>query len=201
MSAVQQHGVDQTNTGVSNRKLVFWFFIASESVFFGALLVTYTLYAHRVPVSPTPGELFNIPLTTLSTFDLLMSSLTMVLAVNALERGDIGRSRLWLGATIVLGLTFLGFQAYEFSHFYQQGLTLSSSLFGTSFYVLTGFHGAHVAVGVLWLISLFIYSLRGGLTKEKSLDLEIAGLFWHFVDIVWIVVFTVVYLFEGARAL
>ncbi len=190
-----------TNTGISNRKLAFWFFIASETMFFGALLVTYTMYAYRAPTGPTPQELFNIPLTTISTFNLLMSSLAMVLAVHALERGQIQKMRLWLCVTIVLGLGFLGFQVYEFSHFYHQGLTLSGSLFGTSFYVLTGFHGTHVAVGVLWLVSLLIFSLRGGLNEKRSLDLEIAGLFWHFVDIVWIVLFTVVYLVEGVRAL
>lgn len=192
---------ERTNTGISNRKLLFWFFIASETVFFGALIVTYTMYAHRAPVGPTPADLFNIPLTTISTFVLLMSSLTMVMAVHSIEHNKIKKTQAWLGATILLGLGFLGFQVYEFNHFYQQGLTLSGSLFGTSFYVLTGFHGAHVIAGLIWLTSLFIFSLRGGLTKERSLDVEVAGLFWHFVDIVWIVVFTIVYLFEGVRAL
>lgn len=192
---------ERTSTGIAHRKLAFWFFIASETIFFGALLVTYMMYAHRAPVGPTPADLFNIPLTTVSTFVLLMSSLTMVLSVHHLERNRINSMRLWLGATIVLGLGFLGFQVYEFSHFYQQGLTLSGSLFGTAFYVLTGFHGAHVIAGVTWLITLLIFSFRGGLTEERSLDLEVAGLFWHFVDIVWIVLFTVVYLFEGVKNL
>lgn len=200
MSGAHEGHMD-TNTGVSNRKLAFWFFLASETMFFGALIVTYTLYAHRNPVGPRPYELYDIPLTTLSTFVLLMSSLAIVLAVHALERGEIPRMRLWLGGTILLGLGFLGFQAYEFTHFFQQGLTLSGSLFGTSFYVLTGFHGVHVAVGVIWLTSLLVFSWRGGLGKERSLDLEIAALFWHFVDIVWIVIFTVVYLVEGVRTM
>lgn len=200
MSAVHQEHLE-TNTGVSNRKLGFWLYLASETMFFGALIVAYTIYAHRSIGGPTPGELFNIPLTTISTFDLLMSSLAMVLAVNALERGEIGRMRLWLSVTALLGLGFLGFQAYEFTNFYYEGLSLSVNLFGTSFYVLTGFHGAHVAAGVLWLLSLLFFSFRGGLTKERSLDLEIAGLFWHFVDIVWIVIFTVVYLVEGVKGI
>jgi cytochrome c oxidase subunit 3/cytochrome o ubiquinol oxidase subunit 3 len=125
---------------------------------------------------------------------LLMSSLTMVLSLSALQRGSYRGSRIWLLATALLGAIFVGGQYFEFTEFYHEGLSLSTNVFGSTFFVLTGFHGAHVTLGVIWLITLFFVSLRGGLKKEDSLDLEIAGLYWHFVDIVWIVIFTLVYL-------
>src|SRR5690606_6854610 len=143
-----------------------------------------------------PADLFNIELTTVSTFVLLMSSLAMVLGVNAAQRNEGRVARRWVGVTALMGLTFLGFQAYEFTHFYHAGLSLSSSVFGTAFYTLTGFHGAHVAVGVIWLLTLLYHGRGSGLTADKADDVEVAGLYWHFVDIVWIVLFTVVYLLE-----
>jgi cytochrome c oxidase subunit 3/cytochrome o ubiquinol oxidase subunit 3 len=124
-----------------------------------------------------------------------MSSLTMVLALAAIQRGDHRRFRIWMMATGLFGLTFIAGQIYEFTEFYHEGLSLHQNLFGSSFFVLTGFHGTHVAIGVVWLMSLFLASFRKGLvTKEKSLNVEIAGLYWHFVDIVWIIIFTLVYL-------
>jgi len=125
-----------------------------------------------------------------------MSSLAMVLGVNAAQRNQARQAMGWVLLTALMGLTFLSFQAYEFTHFYHAGLSLSSSLFGTAFYTLTGFHGAHVAVGVIWLLTLLFYGRRGGLGADKADDVEVAGLYWHFVDIVWIVLFTVVYLVE-----
>jgi cytochrome c oxidase subunit 3 len=102
--------------------------------------------------------------------------------------------RIWIAATAVLGSIFVGGQYFEFISFAREGLTLYSNTFGSSFFVLTGFHGTHVTIGVIWLLSLLYVSLRGGLPAEKALDVEIAGLYWHFVDIVWIVIFTLVYL-------
>jgi cytochrome c oxidase subunit 3/cytochrome o ubiquinol oxidase subunit 3 len=125
-----------------------------------------------------------------------MSSLTMVLALAAIQRADLRQMRIWLVATALLGLTFLSGQAYEFTVFWEEGLKLHTNLFGSTFFVLTGFHGTHVAVGVLILLSLVDASLRGNLTEKDSLAVEIAGLYWHFVDIVWIVIFTLVYLIQ-----
>ena len=127
-----------------------------------------------------------------------MSSLFMVLTLAAAQRNDIGKFRLWCGGTVLAGVIFLGFQVYEFHEFvYHYGLTLSRNLFGSTFFVLPGTHGTHVLFGVLWLLSLFLYSFRpGAVTAEKAGDVEIAGLYWHFVDIVWIVIFTVIYLVE-----
>ena len=188
--------VHHTSTGLDSRKLAFWTFIGSEYLLFGTLISTYLVYKGRSVTGPTPQEILNIPVTSVSTFDLLMSSLAMVLALAAVTRGDKVWARVWLGTTAVLGLVFLGFQAYEFTSFVHEGLTLTTNLFGSTFYVLTGFHGGHVAVGVLWLTTLLVRSLQGKLGPEKALNVEIAGLYWHFVDVVWIVIFTVVYLIQ-----
>jgi heme/copper-type cytochrome/quinol oxidase subunit 3 len=187
--------VDQTGVlGVDRRKLAMWTFIGSECMFFGTLIATYMAYRGRSVVGPLPHEILDIPLTTLSTFDLLMSSLLMVLALAAVQRGDVFQGRLWLGGTALFGLIFLGFQVYEFTHFVHQGLTLQQNLFGSTFFVLTGFHGAHVALGVAWLVTLLVLHLRGRLGPQDATKVEVAGLYWHFVDIVWIAIFTLIYL-------
>ncbi|HUF88703.1 MAG TPA: cytochrome c oxidase subunit 3 [Gemmatimonadota bacterium] len=185
-----------TTFGVSNRKLAMWVFIGSECMFFGSLIATYLVYEGKSLVGPTPEEILNIPLTSVSTFILLMSSLSMVLALDAVQRDNRRMSRIWLGGVIVLGGLFLAGQVYEFAEFYHHGLTLQRNLFGATFFVLTGFHGAHVTVGVVWMITLLVMSLRGGLGPERAMDVEVAGLYWHFVDAVWIVIFTVVYLIQ-----
>ena len=184
----------QTSTGLPNRKLAMWLFLASDCLLFGALISTYVLYRGSSLVGPYPNDVFDIPYTSVSSFVLLASSLTMVLALAAIQRGDQARMRLWLLTTALLGMTFVGGQVYEFTSFVREGLTLRTNLFGTTFYVLTGFHGAHVAIGVLMLLSLFGVSFTGGLGDEASETVELVGLYWHFVDVVWIVIFTVIYL-------
>ncbi len=186
-----------TNTGVSHAKLGMWLFLSSEALFFGAFISTYFLYRGRDSQflkGPKPDQVFNIPFTSVTSFILLMSSLTMVLALAAIQRGDHRRLRIWLLTTALFGLTFIGGQVFEFTEFYRQGLHLGTNMFGTTFFVLTGLHGLHVTVGILWLLMLYGRSLMGRLPTEKSEAIEIAGLYWHFVDIVWIVIFTVVYL-------
>ena len=186
---------DQTGVlGVDHRKVAMWAFLGSECLLFGTLIATYMAYRGRSVTGPYPHEILNIPLTTLSTFDLLMSSLLMVLALGAVQRGDRRQARLWLLGTAVFGLIFLGFQAYEFTHFVREGLTLQQNLFGSTFFVLTGFHGGHVALGVAWLLALWVLDLRGKLAAADAVKVEIAGLYWHFVDVVWIAIFTLVYL-------
>ena len=192
-SAAHEHH-PPTATGLDNRKLGFWTFIGSETLFFGSLISTYMVYKGAAVSGPYPEEVLNIPLTSVSTFVLLMSSLAMVLALSAVQRGSRGGALTWLFMTALLGSVFLGFQAYEFTHFAHEGLTLSASVFGSSFFVLTGFHGAHVSVGVLWLLTLFVLTALGKIGKEDALKVEMAGLYWHFVDVVWIVIFTLVYL-------
>ena len=196
----------QTSTGIDNRKLLMWLFLASECLFFGGFIGTYLLYRNRSDVPPFPVDttlngvkydgLFDIPFTTISAVVLLMSSVSMVLALAAIQRNDRRRLQIWLLATALLGATFLAGQAFEFTEFYHQGLSLHSNLFGTTFFVLTGFHGAHVSVGVLILLSLYVMSLKGRLSNKNALNVELAGLYWHFVDIVWIAIFTLVYLIQ-----
>ena len=188
-----------TATGLSNAKLGMWAFLGSECLLFGALISTFLLYRGRSPTGPTPQKVYDIPYTSVSSFVLLMSSLTMVLALSAIQRGEHEKLRVWLMATALLGMTFIAGQVYEFTRFVQEGLTLKTNMFGTSFFVLTGFHGAHVTGGIIMLLSLFGMSLDGRLPVEKSEAVELVGLYWHFVDIVWIVIFTVVYLIPTGK--
>lgn len=186
--------VESPSLGLDHRKLLMWLFLGSEAMFFGSLIATYLLYKGRSVSGPTPAQVLNIPFTSVSSFVLLMSSLTMVLALAAVQRNDQRGLRIWLLATALLGSVFLGGQAFEFTSFVHKGLHIDTNLFGSTFFTLTGFHGAHVTVGVIILFSLFVMSLRGRFGPENSLTIELAGLYWHFVDVVWILIFTLVYL-------
>ncbi|WP_309396779.1 cytochrome c oxidase subunit 3 [Cerasicoccus maritimus] len=254
------HADSHTNTGIENKKLIMWLFLASDCMFFGTLISTHLIYRKLYPFGhPQEGAVditgtFDIELTSFSTFILLMSSFLMALAVSAMHKGAIESFRRYTFGVILFGLIFLGGQVYEFQHFFHgqgwyewtatnaageevsgteanegvfhdvadtaaakanflhehhgyeltefkelkkvPGLSLQNSVFGSTFYVMTGTHGTHVAIGVLWLFSMLIYSYSGRLTPRNAIDVEIAGLYWHFVDIVWIVIFTVVYLVE-----
>ena len=223
---------EATTTGLNHRKMLMWAFLGSDCMFFGSLIATYLVYQGKSLGGPMPLDVFDIPVTSVSTFVLLMSSMSMVMAYAALTKGSIKGFRVWVLATAIMGMTFLGFQTFEFRDFANhevvvdctnldmdkltelekevatgcgpgvdeveesRGLTPRTNLFGTTFFTLTGFHGAHVALGVVWLLSLFFYSFRaGGVTAKKNLNVDLAALYWHFVDVVWIVIFTVVYLF------
>jgi cytochrome c oxidase subunit 3/cytochrome o ubiquinol oxidase subunit 3 len=188
-----------TSLGLDSRKVAMWTFLGSECMFFGALIATYLLFHTHTGDGPTPHEIYNIPYTSVSSFVLLMSSLTMVLALAAIQRGDHRGLRIWLLATAFLGMTFIGGQVYEFTEFFKEGLTIKTSPFGSAFFMLTGFHGAHVTIGILMLLSLFSLSRLGKLPTSDSLKVELVGLYWHFVDVVWIVIFTVVYLIPAAK--
>jgi heme/copper-type cytochrome/quinol oxidase subunit 3 len=192
-----------TSLGLSNTKLGMWLFLGSESLLFGALISTYLLSKARFEaevaagnpnVVPIGTEVFDIPFTSATSFILLMSSLTMVLAFNSVKRGNYPASRIWLGATIALGTTFIAGQVYEFTAFYHKGLGFTTNLFSSAFYTLTGFHGVHVTVGIIMLVSLLIMSFRGKLQRDRAETVEIVGLYWHFVDLVWVLIFTIVYL-------
>jgi heme/copper-type cytochrome/quinol oxidase subunit 3 len=188
-------GHPPTFTGLSNVKMAMWAFLGSECLFFGSLISAYLLYKNRTGDGPTRSDVYDIPYTSVSSFVLLMSSLTMVLALAAIQRGDHRRLRTWLLATALLGCTFIGGQVYEFTTFVHEGLTLKTSPFGSSFFTLTGFHGAHVTIGILMLFSLVGLSALGRLPQSDATKVEMVGLYWHFVDIIWIIIFTVVYLF------
>ena len=188
------HGAHVTSTGLSNNKLAMWLFLGSECLLFGGLISTYMLYRGRIGDGPGPNQLFDIPLTSVSSFVLLMSSLTMVLAVNSAKRKDDQNTRLWLVATALLGSLFVGAQVYEFTAFYDEGIGFPTSLFSSSFFSLTGFHGVHVSLGVVMLIALTAIIARSRVVGDKAEVVEMVGLYWHFVDVVWVVIFTLVYL-------
>jgi cytochrome c oxidase subunit III len=206
-----------TTTGLPHRKIAIWAFIGSECMLFASLISTYLIYKGRSVQGPFPHDpwtdpgtgqhyraILNIPVTSCSTFVLLMSSLAMVLALAAVENRDkpkvtmgqkiLGSSKLWLFMTAVLGATFLGFQAFEFTSFVHEGLSIRRNLFGSSFFTLTGFHGAHVTVGVLWLCTMLGIDFKRGLGPKDALNVDIMALYWHFVDVVWIAIFTLIYL-------
>ncbi len=188
------HEPHATATGVTNTKLAIWLFLSSDALFFGAFISAYLLYRGRSQQGPFPQDIYNIPFTSVTSFILLMSSLTMVLALAAIQRGDYRRLRIWLLATALFGATFIAGQVFEFTEFYREGLKLHTNLFGSTFFVLTGLHGAHVTGGIVWLLSLWGLAAQGRLSSADSEKVEVAGLYWHFVDVVWIVIFTVVYL-------
>ncbi len=188
------HGAHHTSTGLSNNKMAMWLFLGSECLLFGGLISTYMLYRGRHSESLGPDQVYDIPFTSISSFVLLMSSLTMVLAVSSAVRQDDRRTTLWLTVTALLGATFVGGQVYEFTSFYREGMGFTTSLFSSSFFTLTGFHGVHVTVGIIMLLSLTGIIKRGKVPGQKAEVVELVGLYWHFVDIVWIVIFTLVYL-------
>jgi heme/copper-type cytochrome/quinol oxidase subunit 3 len=187
------HG-HHTSLGLSNNKLAMWLFLGSECLLFGGLITTYMLYRGRNNGQPGPDQLWDIPLTSVSSFVLLMSSLTMVLAVSAAHHRDDRGTRIWLTVTAVLGATFVGAQVYEFTSFYNEGVGFTTSLFSSSFFTLTGFHGVHVTVGIIMLLALVGIITRSRTPGDRAEVVELVGLYWHFVDIVWIVIFTLVYL-------
>jgi cytochrome o ubiquinol oxidase subunit III len=275
--AIDHHHDHTTSTGIPNKKLLMWAFLASDCMFFGTLISTHLIYRlHPPPGNPVPRQIFDIPLTSFSTFILLMSSLMMALAVNAIQKGNLKSMRFSLLTTILFGSIFLGGQVYEFNNFvHEHHLTITNSILGTTFYTLTGTHGTHVAIGVLWLGLMYVRSFKaasptpgsypwlgnllhvlalvaaillsmklvlslvwglqehgmsaaalGGVARAQwlaivgavvafgalrwfarpagpvhfdqrnAVDVEMMGLYWHFVDIVWIVIFTAVYLLE-----
>ena len=274
-ATIDHHHDPSTSTGIPNKKLLMWAFLASDCMFFGALISTHLIYRLHPPSDGIkPLAVFDIQLTSFSTFILLMSSLMMALAVNAIQKGNVKSCRWSLLTTMFFGAIFLGCQVFEFNNFVlEKHMTISNSLLGTTFFTLTGTHGCHVAIGVLWLglmyvrsfkpagghsgagvwggtllhlVALFgtlllsmkfvielVWSMQGfngyamtgfigrefltlagalvalgtcfwcakpagavDFNEKHAIDVESMGLYWHFVDIVWIVIFTAVYLLE-----
>ncbi|MFQ5802623.1 MAG: heme-copper oxidase subunit III [Candidatus Methylomirabilales bacterium] len=180
-------------------KLGMWIFLAGDAMSFGALLAVYGVLRYASVDWPVPASVFGINLTAFMTFLLICSSVTMVYALAAIQRGDQIGFKKFLGFTILGGLLFLGLQAYEWTHLIHEGLGFTAniwgaSLFGTTFFTITGFHGAHVTGGVIYLSCYLVQALRGRSKPGIANEIEIAALYWHFVDLVWILVFTFVYL-------
>ena len=182
-------GAHATSLGLSNNKLGMWLFLGSECLLFGGLISVYMLYRGRLGNGPTPEQVYNVPFTSVSSFVMLM-----MLAVTAAARKDLKALDTWLAVTALLGATFVGGQVFEFTEFYKHGLGFTTSLFGSSFYTLTGFHGVHVTVGIIMLMAVRRMIKKERVPGDKAEVVEIVGLYWHFVDIIWIVIFTLVYL-------
>ncbi|WP_324667489.1 cytochrome c oxidase subunit 3 [Geochorda subterranea] len=177
-------------------KLMMWLFLLSDTLTFGSLLVGYGYLRMSNPAWPRPDEVFNVGLVGFMTFVLICSSATMAMAVAAARRDAWPQAVRLLGLTVLGGLLFLGLQAYEWRHFIHEGARLSGNpwgvpLFSATFFVITGFHGLHVTAGVVYLTTVVLRALRRRYTAD---GVEVAGLYWHFVDLVWVFIFTLMYL-------
>ncbi|WP_096435542.1 cytochrome (ubi)quinol oxidase subunit III [Alteribacter populi] len=178
-----------------NKFLGFWFFLGGETVLFGSLFGTYLGLRNGVADGPTPAELFHLDLVFIMTMLLLTSSLTSVFAMIAMKKGNFKGLMLWMWVTVILGLGFLGFEIYEFVIYVNQyELGFTTSAFSSAFYTLVGTHGAHVTFGILWIITLLIRYRKAGITLTNAPKFYVASLYWHFIDVVWVFIFTVVYL-------
>ena len=193
-TAVAEHHATPTWGGITTLKFAWWLFLASEVMFFAGLIAAYIVLRAGSPTWPIVAEALNVPLVAGNTFILIVSSVTMVQAYAGIETGDQNKLRNMLIATAALGAIFLSIQAFEWSALLREGTTAQSDLFGATFYTLTGFHGAHVTGGVVGLIFVILKALRGGYTQAAHDGVELMGLYWHFVDVVWIILFTIVYL-------
>jgi cytochrome c oxidase subunit 3 len=177
-----------------NKILGFWLFLGGECVLFGSLFATFIALRDKANGGPTGVELFSLPLVALATILLLTSSLTSVMSILAMHKKNVSQMVVWLVITALLGLGFLGLEIYEFTEYVHEGHSLTSSAFGSAFYTLVGFHGAHVAFGLLWLFALLATTGKKGLTVVTAPKYFVFSLYWHFVDLVWVFIFTVVYL-------
>ena len=177
-----------------NKILGFWLFLGAETVLFGTLFSAFVALRHNVGDGPKASELFELPTVFLATMILLFSSLMSVFAVQAMHRHKVKAMLGYLVVTVLLGLCFLGLEVYEFNNYVNEGHKMPTSAFSSSFYTLVGFHGAHVAFGVLWITLLILQILKKGLTVVTAPKIYVSAIYWHFIDVVWVFIFTVVYL-------
>ncbi len=196
LSAVMRPPVAaEPGAGVYNEKLGMWIFLGSEVMFFTALIGAYIiLRVARPDAWAQPGEVLNVPVTAINTFLLICSSVTMVKAFAAAQHGQQRQLRLWLLATVLIGASFVGVQAFEYIELVHKGFVPSEGLYGSTFFTMTGFHGFHVTIGVICMIFVTWRAFQGRYTAADHRGVEVIGLYWHFVDLVWIILFTIVYL-------
>ena len=193
-TAASEHHGTPTWQGIPTTKFAIWLFLASEVMFFAGLIGAYIVLRGGAPEWPVVSNILNVPLVAGNTFILIVSSVTMVRALAAIEDGDPKGMRRMLLATAGLGIVFLSIQAFEWGALINEGTTVSADLFGSVFFTLTGFHGLHVLGGVLALLYTIAKAFRGNFTQASHGGVELMGLYWHFVDVVWIFLFTIVYL-------
>ncbi|MFP4977036.1 cytochrome (ubi)quinol oxidase subunit III [Paenibacillus sp. CN-4] len=178
-----------------NKVLAFWLFLGGEAVLFGTLFATFLALRNQTNEGPTANELFHLPLVAAATFLLLVSSLTSVFAIQAMHKNRPAVLRNWLIITVVLGAAFLALEIYEFTEYVKhKEFGMTTSAFSSAFYTLVGFHGAHVAFGILWISVLIGQLARKGLTVVTAPKIYVSAMYWHFIDVVWVFIFTVVYL-------
>lgn len=193
-SGVLPHEPEKATLEGRNKVLGFWLFLGAETVLFGTLFSAYLALRHNTGDGPKPSELFEMSTTFIATMILLFSSLMSVFAVQAMHNNKVKAMLGWLVATIALGLCFLGLEVYEFNNYIDEGHKMTTSAFSSSFYTLVGFHGAHVLFGVLWIGLLILQILKKGLTVVTAPKIYVSAIYWHFIDVVWVFIFTVVYL-------
>ena len=174
--------------------LGFWLYLMSDCLIFAALFATYGVLGRNYAGGPTGAELFDLPLVALNTAFLLLSSITFGFAMLQKQQNKLGGTLLWLAITGLFGLCFLGLELYEFYHLLHQGAGPQRSAFLSAFFTLVGTHGLHVTFGSIWLVTLMIQLKKHGLTHENKRRLMCLSMFWHFLDVIWIGVFTFVYL-------
>jgi heme/copper-type cytochrome/quinol oxidase subunit 3 len=184
------HGMEEEEKYI----LGFWIFLASDLLIFASLFATYLVLRTHTDGGPTEAQLFEIPVFTLETFLLLTSSFTCGLAMHAMRNGHLRRLIGWIAVTVLLGLAFVGIEAKEFITYSLEGATMQRSAFLSAFYTLVGTHGLHVSLGIVWLISVGIQLMRKSIQPTTFRKFFNAGLYWHFLDVVWVMIFTVVYL-------
>ena len=180
---------------VERGKFAIWLFLATEVMFFSGLIGAYIVLRSASASWPDPQTRLAVDITAANSCFLITSSWTMVKAVFAAKRGDRSGLISWLILTILIGSCFVGVQVYEYVELYHEGALPHVDIFWSTFYAMTGFHGTHVVVGVIWNLCVLLGAIRGKYTAKNNLGVELAGLYWHFVDLVWVLLFTIVYLF------
>ncbi len=185
---------DEHGHAEGSTMLGFWIYLMSDSLIFAILFATYGVLSRSYAAGPSPADLFELPLIALNTTMLLLSSITYGLAMLEVERRRMGLTLFWLGVTGLFGLGFLSIELYEFGHLIHEGATPQRSAFLSAFFTLVGTHGLHVTFGIIWLVTLMFQLPMHGFIPDNHRRLMCLGMFWHFLDVVWIGVFTYVYL-------
>lgn len=189
------HELEKATLEGRNKVLAFWLFLGGEAVLFGTLFATFLTLRNQIADGPSANELFSLPITAAATFILLVSSLTSVFAIQAMHRGNKKSLQQWLAVTVVLGLAFLVLEIYEFyEYIVHDDYGMTTSAFSSAFYTLVGFHGAHVLFGILWISILIGQLSKKGLNVVTAPKVYVSAMYWHFIDVVWVFIFTVVYL-------